>query len=335
MTVTKRFLLVLVLSFAAFVVMACSAGDAGPAGVQGPQGSTGTTGPQGAQGQEGLAGQDGQDGTDGQDGSDSLSVYEQYVIFNPGYQGSELKWYTELREGTLDLFSNVTLNGGSMPEDFSFMKGMPLASIPEPTREGAEFLGWFLDQDFTTAFDEEEYLLDDVQLFAKWDIDYVPEPDPDDDDEEEVPGEVITITESFEGIVDAAYSAAGTFEGDSGIVWTFVDASKGTEETSEEAWSGLAFIQLRATVPSRLEASFTGGLDSLTIMTRAFAAGRSFDIIINEGEVDELIINVIDIDAAQIKTVTFENLGIEGDFTLVITNFSNPIKIYGLELIQE
>ncbi len=136
-----------------------------------------------------------------------------------------------------------------------------------------------------------------------------------------------TTTETFAGIDNFAYDEEGTIEGDSGIEWSYVDLRKDSDDYGD-------FVQMRATEPSRLEASFEGGLDSLTVDTMAFGGGRSFDIIINEGEADEIVLTVENI-GTDMLTKTFENLGVEGEFTITITNMSNPLKIYQIEMVHQ
>ena len=596
----KRFLLVFTLIFAGFALAAC--GEAGPEGPQGPTGPEGPTGPSGPVGDDGTDGTDGVDGEDGEDGTDGLTALEEYLVLYPGYEGTELEWNKELKEGTLIMDSSVYLGGGEMPEGFVFMKGALLGDIPTPTRDDAEFFGWFLDGDLEDEVDPDEFLLEDVELYAAWlmdvqafralsngewggivaeiifisgddiylrdengdgtyswrannreelsvgdmiyifgqrdtrfgntrfgsgaatividvadpitadfinidgvdimdasvafdyqsslvsmsellivskvefgsgrinfdlfdadsgkvipftfdasipdsddlathvdsfevgdvvdvvgilvgwfssntqfviydesqlvegtmtsaiaeayieydllgalpnevtaditlpatydffgtewtvawvssDTDYiandgtVTRPAEGENDEvvtltatlslvdeddivltkditvlAEIPGPDIT-TETFAGVANQAYTPAGTIQGTSGIEWTFVDLNKNSDGNGD-------FAQLRNTVPSRLEATFTGGLDSITVNTLAFGGGRSFDIIINEGEANEIVLQVTGIGTTMLVE-EFTDLGVEGTFTIVFTNMSHALKIYEIELVHQ
>jgi len=145
--------------------------------------------------------------------------------------------------------------------------------------------------------------------------------------EEDVELPSTPITETFAGISNFSYSSSGTIEGDSGIEWTYVDMQKGSDGSGD-------FVQIRATQPSRLEATFEGGLDQIDIDAMAFGAGRSFQIIINEGEADEVILTMSGIGTDMVSE-SFDNLGFEGEFTITITNPSNPVKIYAINLLND
>lgn len=65
------------------------------------------------------------------------------------------------------------LSGGTLPEDApdSYTPGeAPDFSKVVPTREGYEFLGWYVDAAFTTAFSESAVTGNSVKLYAKWDV---------------------------------------------------------------------------------------------------------------------------------------------------------------------
>ncbi len=63
-------------------------------------------------------------------------------------------------------------NGGSVnPSSISVVDGKMIADIPVPLREGYTFLGWFTDKiDYTTEFTEETPVIDDIEIFAKWEL---------------------------------------------------------------------------------------------------------------------------------------------------------------------
>jgi hypothetical protein len=136
-----------------------------------------------------------------------------------------------------------------------------------------------------------------------------------------------TSIETFTGMTNQSYTASGTIQGDSGILWTFVDMNKNSDGNGD-------FAQLRNTVPSSLSATFTGGLDSLQVSTLAFGGGRSFDIIINKGQATEVTLNVTDIGTTML-VVDFADLGIEGEFTIEFTNMSHALKIYEIKLVHQ
>lgn len=139
------------------------------------------------------------------------------------------------------------------------------------------------------------------------------------------PGEAVTITETFNGVDNFGYTPSGTIQGTSGIEWTFVDMSKGSDDEGD-------FVQLRPNAPmSTLSSSISGGLVELSITAQAFGGNRSFDIIINEGQASEITLTVSGL-GATLQTFDFTGLAIEGNFTIKITNFSNPVKIYGIVL---
>ena len=42
--------------------------------------------------------------------------------------------------------------------------------LPEPTKEGYSFEGWYLDSDFTTKYDPDEIVKGNNELYAKWSV---------------------------------------------------------------------------------------------------------------------------------------------------------------------
>ncbi len=132
--------------------------------------------------------------------------------------------------------------------------------------------------------------------------------------------------ETFAGIENFSYDDSGTIEGDSGIEWTYVDMSKGSDGSGD-------FVQIRPTAPmSSITATLEGGLDRIDIDAMAFGGGRSFDIIINEGEADEVTLTVSDL-GTTMASESFRDLGIEGEYTITITNLSHALKIYAIYLL--
>ncbi len=59
-------------------------------------------------------------------------------------------------------------NGGTAIEDVKLTLDLDLNELPETTRTGYEFMGWFTDEALTEAFDPEETITDNVTLYAKW-----------------------------------------------------------------------------------------------------------------------------------------------------------------------
>ncbi|AUD63728.1 hypothetical protein BK010_09040 [Tenericutes bacterium MO-XQ] len=59
-------------------------------------------------------------------------------------------------------------NGGNPIEDIIFNINDPITNLPEPTKEGYAFSGWFLDEEFTETFDSANINDKKVILYAKW-----------------------------------------------------------------------------------------------------------------------------------------------------------------------
>jgi uncharacterized repeat protein (TIGR02543 family) len=59
-------------------------------------------------------------------------------------------------------------NGGSAIEDITFNINDPITKLPEPTKEGYVFSGWYLDEGLNEAFDIENINDKEIILYAKW-----------------------------------------------------------------------------------------------------------------------------------------------------------------------
>ncbi|MFA7689352.1 MAG: InlB B-repeat-containing protein, partial [Bacilli bacterium] len=60
--------------------------------------------------------------------------------------------------------------GGSAVEEIKLEKGTVATEPTEPTKEGNEFKGWFTDAAYTTEYDWEEEVTENLTLYAKWEI---------------------------------------------------------------------------------------------------------------------------------------------------------------------
>ena len=129
-------------------------------------------GTDGADGADGEKGEKGDKGDKGETGDTGLTAYELYKKNFPGYTGTELEWLVELAKGNLALTVTVELNGGAFAEGYvapaEVMKG-EVINLENPTLEGAVFAGWFTDPEFENEF-VAEVLLEDVSLYAKWEV---------------------------------------------------------------------------------------------------------------------------------------------------------------------
>ena len=59
-------------------------------------------------------------------------------------------------------------NGGSAVSTFRVAQGKPMTQPGDPTREGRQFLGWFVDEELTQAWDFSQPVSGDMTLYAKW-----------------------------------------------------------------------------------------------------------------------------------------------------------------------
>jgi uncharacterized repeat protein (TIGR02543 family) len=59
-------------------------------------------------------------------------------------------------------------NGGSEIEDITFNINDPITDLPEPTKEGHVFSGWYTDEAFSEVFDLENMSDKEIILYAKW-----------------------------------------------------------------------------------------------------------------------------------------------------------------------
>lgn len=93
--------------------------------------------------------------------------------------GTEFDWQTKMPSHTITLYAKweaptytVTFNpnGGTVTEStLTVTKGQTLGdTLPTPTKEGDEFLGWYTDESFTHKFVKESKIVKDQTLYAKW-----------------------------------------------------------------------------------------------------------------------------------------------------------------------
>ena len=93
--------------------------------------------------------------------------------------GTEFDWQTKMPSHTITLYAKwkaptytVTFNpnGGTVTEStLTVTKGQTLGdTLPTPTKEGDEFLGWYTDESFTHKFVKESQIVKDQTLYAKW-----------------------------------------------------------------------------------------------------------------------------------------------------------------------
>ena len=63
-----------------------------------------------------------------------------------------------LNDGTISgVTSPITMDSGDLLDD-----------LPDPTKTGNAFLGWYLDGEFSTPFDDTQPITTDIDLYAKW-----------------------------------------------------------------------------------------------------------------------------------------------------------------------
>ena len=93
--------------------------------------------------------------------------------------GTEFDWQTKMPSHTITLYAKwkaptytVTFNpnGGTVTEStLTVTKGHTLGdTLPTPTKEGDEFLGWYTDGSFTHKFVKESQIVKNQTLYAKW-----------------------------------------------------------------------------------------------------------------------------------------------------------------------
>ena len=62
-------------------------------------------------------------------------------------------------------------DGGSKINNSLVTYGVKITQPADPAKEGFVFNGWFVDKDFTTAFDFNKTITDNVTIYAKWVVD--------------------------------------------------------------------------------------------------------------------------------------------------------------------
>ena len=184
-------LLVLMILFSVICLVGCGPqgpqgekGDQGEQGIQGDpgeQGEKGDTGLQGKPGEKGPQGEKGDKGDPGQDGADGREV--EFKMDREGlkwrYVGEDdSQWRLLIEVEDLFGYSNkydITFDAQdgtpvANPEDFENLTYNAEIELPEPTKEGYTFLGWY----DANATGEREYLKgkievkEDMALTAAW-----------------------------------------------------------------------------------------------------------------------------------------------------------------------
>ena len=180
----RSFILLVLIMLLSFVLVGCTGpvgekgekgdkGDPGIAGPQGPQGEKGETGQTGRPGEKGPQGEVGHKGDQGDPGKDGREV--EFIMDSEGlkwrYKGEgDDKWVLLLGIGSLinqsKLYSiNFDVDGGSSVEGVEDVYYGSAITLPTPTKEGFEFLGWY---DANAA--EKVYLKGDIQITANMDL---------------------------------------------------------------------------------------------------------------------------------------------------------------------
>jgi uncharacterized repeat protein (TIGR02543 family) len=88
---------------------------------------------------------------------------------------------TALVSGNMTLYANwvadtgvtitLHLNDGEISgvtSPITINSGETLSNLPDPTRTGYTFLGWYTNSTFETPFDKTQQITTDVDLYAKW-----------------------------------------------------------------------------------------------------------------------------------------------------------------------
>ncbi len=68
-----------------------------------------------------------------------------------------------------ELLIDFDTNGGSDIESVIVLEGETLTEPEQPTREGYDFDGWYVDEDFEVVYDYTNIVEDEFILYAKWD----------------------------------------------------------------------------------------------------------------------------------------------------------------------
>ena len=110
---------------------------------------------------------------------DSDYIFDGWYTSPACEDGTEFNWQTKMPSHTITLYAKwkaptytVTFNpnGGTVTEStLTVTKGQTLGdTLPTPTKEGDEFLGWYTDESFTHKFVKESQIVKDQTLYAKW-----------------------------------------------------------------------------------------------------------------------------------------------------------------------
>ena len=84
------------------------------------------------------------------------------------------KFNTDIDDSKTDLPTSVTISfdsmGGTPIEPISILIDDSLTMPEDPTKEGFDFIGWYISTDFTDSFDDTFLDLEEITIYAKWDI---------------------------------------------------------------------------------------------------------------------------------------------------------------------
>lgn len=103
------------------------------------------------------------------------SVEESYVIpsLTPSYVSEETSYYVEPSGTTpLDFYKVSYYVDGSLYEERYVLENQLAENLVPPTHENEKFIGWYKNSSYTYAFDFSSYLTQDVNLYARYDVDY-------------------------------------------------------------------------------------------------------------------------------------------------------------------
>jgi len=130
-------------------------------------------GEKGDQGIQGEKGEDGAQGEQGIQGEIGKSAYELYQA-TYGYEGSEEEWLSDLVNGRLATLNTytVTFNPNNGEEIFTqaISDGKKATAPIEPTKEGYDFLGWYVGDEKWSFIGY--VVTEDIDLVAKWEETY-------------------------------------------------------------------------------------------------------------------------------------------------------------------
>lgn len=102
--------------------------------------------------------------------TDISSIYT-FPLSDPKYMFSKMSIFFRVGLDTL-YHINLNKNGGTCTEDYITTTGAGVVELPSPTKENAEFAGWYYDSEFTNMFTEtslkDEPIENDITIYAKY-----------------------------------------------------------------------------------------------------------------------------------------------------------------------